>query len=160
MPSPSQPIPSLGLGTWDLRGADCVRAVREALEIGYRHIDTAQMYENEREVGRGLSESDVEREHVFVTTKLWYDSLTGKAVPAQFDKSLKRLGNDYVDLLLIHSSEFARVSRFTRWRAVRRRHQQRDARHSPERRPQLARRARFDRLASVAMVWALAVVPG
>lgn len=95
-------IPLLGLGTWDLRDRDCVRAVREALEIGYRHIDTAQMYENEREVGRGLSESDVEREHVFVTTKLWYDSLTRKAVPAQFEKSLKRLGCDYVDLLLIH----------------------------------------------------------
>ena len=55
-----RPIPLLGLGTWDLRGVECVRSVREALDIGYRHVDTAQMYENEREVGRGLSESGVD----------------------------------------------------------------------------------------------------
>ena len=95
-------IPSLGLGTWDLRGADCVRAVREALDIGYRHLDTAQMYENEREVGRGLSESGVDREQVFVTTKLWLDNLTRKAVPSSFEESLKRLATEYVNLLLIH----------------------------------------------------------
>lgn len=100
--STSLRIPLLGLGTWDLRGSTCVRAVREALELGYRHVDTAQMYENESEVGRALRESGVERANVFVTTKLWRDSLTREAVRASFEDSLKRLGTDYVDLLLIH----------------------------------------------------------
>ena len=100
--SETQSIPLLGLGTWDFRGADCVRAVREALDIGYRHVDTAQMYENEREVGRGLSESGVDREQVFVTTKLWLDNLTRNAVSSSFEESLERLATEYVDLLLIH----------------------------------------------------------
>ena len=98
----ARPLPLLGLGTWDLRGVECVRSVREALDIGYRHIDTAQMYENEREVGRGLSESDVDRSQVFVTTKLWLDNLTRSAVASSFEESLKRLAIEYVDLLLIH----------------------------------------------------------
>lgn len=98
----ARPIPLLGLGTWDLRGAECVRSVREALDIGYRHVDTAQMYENEREVGRGLSESDVERDDLFVTTKLWLDNLTRRAVASSFEESLRRLAMEYVDLLLIH----------------------------------------------------------
>ena len=97
-----RPIPLLGLGTWDLRGVECVRSVREALDIGYRHVDTAQMYENEREVGRGLSESGVDREQLFVTTKLWLENLTRSAVPSSFERSLKRLTMEYVDLLLIH----------------------------------------------------------
>ncbi len=100
--SATHPPPLLGLGTWDLRGAECVRAVHEALDIGYRHVDTAQMYENEREVGRGLSESGVDREQLFVTTKLWLDNLTRKALPSSFEESLKRLATEYVDLLLIH----------------------------------------------------------
>jgi 2,5-diketo-D-gluconate reductase B len=95
-------IPPVGLGTWDLRGNDCLRAVREALELGYRHVDTAQMYENEREVGRGLKESRVPREDVFLTTKLWTDSLTRKAVPKATEQCLQRLETDYVDLLLVH----------------------------------------------------------
>ena len=95
-------IPPAGLGTWDLRGKDCVRAVHEALELGYRHVDTAQMYENEREVGRGLRDSRVPRDEVFLTTKLWIDSLTRKAVPKATEECLKRLATEYVDLLLIH----------------------------------------------------------
>ncbi|HSF19971.1 MAG TPA: aldo/keto reductase [Vicinamibacteria bacterium] len=95
-------MPLLGLGTWDLRGAECVRAVAEALELGYRHIDTARMYENEREVGRGIRDSPVERDAIFVTTKLWRDSLTRAAVPRSVEESLRRLATDYVDLLLIH----------------------------------------------------------
>lgn len=95
-------IPLLGLGTWDLRGDACTRSVREALEIGYRHVDTAQMYENEQEVGRGLSESDIERGEIFLTTKLWTNNLTREAVASSFESSLKRLGTEYVDLLLIH----------------------------------------------------------
>jgi 2,5-diketo-D-gluconate reductase B len=95
-------IPALGLGTWDLRGNDCVRAVRDAIEIGYRHIDTAEMYENEKDVGRGVRESGAPRGGLFVTTKLWTDHLTRSAVPRSLEASLKRLGMDYVDLLLIH----------------------------------------------------------
>ncbi|HXV65396.1 MAG TPA: aldo/keto reductase [Vicinamibacteria bacterium] len=95
-------IPLLGLGTWDLRGSECVRTVAEALELGYRHIDTAQMYENEREIGRAIQDSPVDRDAVFVTTKLWRDSLTRAAVHRSVEESLRRLATDYVDLLLIH----------------------------------------------------------
>jgi len=95
-------IPAIGLGTWDLRGGPCVRAVRDALDIGYRHIDTAEMYENEREVGRGIKESGIPRDEIFLTTKLWTDHLTARTVPKSAEASLKRLGLDFVDLLLIH----------------------------------------------------------
>lgn len=95
-------VPPLGLGTWDLRGTDCVRVVRAALDIGYRHLDTAQMYGNECEVGRGLAESGVDREQVFLTTKLWRDNLAPRMVALSFNESLEELGVDYVDLLLIH----------------------------------------------------------
>ena len=64
-------IPLLGLGTWDLRGRVCARVVEQALRLGYRHIDTAEMYDNEREVGEGLRASGVKRNDVFVTTKIW-----------------------------------------------------------------------------------------
>ena len=64
-------IPLVGLGTWDLRGRACARMVEEALRLGYRHIDTAEMYDNEREVGEGLRASGVQRDEVFVTTKVW-----------------------------------------------------------------------------------------
>lgn len=70
--------------------------------MGYRHIDTAQVYENEREVGRGLKESRVPREDLFLTTKPWLDNLSRKAVPKSTDECLARLATDYVDLLLIH----------------------------------------------------------
>src|SRR5882724_7108040 len=64
-------IPAIGLGTWELRGRQCARIVEQALKLGYRHIDTAQVYENEREVGDGLRASGVRRDDVFVTTKVW-----------------------------------------------------------------------------------------
>lgn len=95
-------LPPIGVGTWDLRGRDCERAVREALDIGYRHVDTAEMYENEAEVGRALKESGIDRESVFLTTKIWRDHLRERAVPRALDASLARLETDYVDLLLIH----------------------------------------------------------
>ena len=63
-------IPALGLGTWDLQGDSCINIVQEALEIGYRHIDGASMYENEIEVGKGIINSNVDREDIFVTTKI------------------------------------------------------------------------------------------
>jgi diketogulonate reductase-like aldo/keto reductase len=93
-------IPLLGLGVWQIpNGPTSVNAVRWALELGYRHIDTAQAYGNEESVGRALTESGVARDEVFITTKFW----PGANDPvAEAEKSLKRLGIDYVDLYLIH----------------------------------------------------------
>src|SRR5207253_5344284 len=64
-------IPAIGLGTWELRGRTCARLVEQALRLGYRHVDTAQVYENEREVGEGLRASGMKRDQVFLTTKIW-----------------------------------------------------------------------------------------
>ena len=95
-------IPALGLGTWDLNGEVCVRAVHAGLEMGYRHIDTARMYGNEAEVGRGLRDSGVDRGEVFLTTKIWPDDLAAADVARCVEDSLRTLATDYVDLLLIH----------------------------------------------------------
>ena len=95
-------IPTLGLGTWGLRGEDCAAAVRTALEAGYRHLDTASMYGNEEAVGAGLRASGVAREEVFVTTKVWYEDLAPADLRRSAEASLRRLGLSRVDLLLIH----------------------------------------------------------
>ena len=95
-------IPSIGLGTWDLRGEACTQAVSSAIALGYRHIDTARMYQNEHAVGRAIGGSTIARENLFLTTKLWLDELTESAVPRAVDDSLTKLQTDYVDLLLIH----------------------------------------------------------
>src|SRR6266446_2456304 len=93
-------IPLLGLGVWQVpNGSTTVNAVRWALELGYRHIDTAQVYGNEESVGRALRESGVPRDQVFITTK-FNPSRKDPAVEAQ--RSLQRLGTDYVDLYLVH----------------------------------------------------------
>ena len=93
-------IPLIGLGVWQIPdGPDCVEAVRTALELGYRHIDTAQAYGNEKSVGQGLGESGVPRDEVFITTKFF----PGHQDPAaEIERSLRRLGTDYVDLYIIH----------------------------------------------------------
>lgn len=96
------PIPSLGFGTWQIKGQDCVHGVREALNLGYRHIDTAQAYENEAEVGQGLKASGVAREQIWLTTKVWISSLEPKAIVTSTEESLRKLGVDHVDLLLVH----------------------------------------------------------
>jgi 2,5-diketo-D-gluconate reductase B len=95
-------IPSLGLGTWRLSGKECVRAVERALALGYRHIDTAQMYANEGEVGRGMRNSGVYREHVFLVTKVRTSRFSHDDVLRSTRESLKKLQTDYVDLLLMH----------------------------------------------------------
>jgi diketogulonate reductase-like aldo/keto reductase len=95
-------IPSLGLGTWNLRGDACAEAVQHALKVGYRHIDTAAMYENEEAVGAGLKASGIDREDIFVTTKVWYTDLAPGDLEWAAEASLKRLGLSQVDLLLIH----------------------------------------------------------
>ena len=96
----SHKIPLLGLGVWQVPdGPECVNAVRSALDLGYHHIDTAQAYGNEESVGRALAESGVAREKVFVTTKF---NPGGKKPAVEAERSLKRLGLDYVDLYIIH----------------------------------------------------------
>lgn len=95
-------IPALGLGTWQLEGSDCSDIVERALRMGYRHIDTAQMYGNEEQVGLGLKNSRIERKNIFLTTKVWYESFQGDQLKASVDKSLRKLKTDYLDLLLLH----------------------------------------------------------
>ena len=97
-------IPQIGVGTWTLRGETARRNVRLALEAGFRHIDTAQGYENEKEVGQGIADSGVPRQEIFVTTKVNTGIMRqGKqAVIDSIDESLSKLNMDYIDLLLIH----------------------------------------------------------
>jgi len=100
-------IPSIGLGTWELRGRKCRRVVRKALEIGYRHIDAAAMYENESEVGSGIADSSVDRKEIFLTTKINTIEVNNEGIVDAFHKSLSDLKTDYVDLLLIHWPAFS-----------------------------------------------------
>jgi 2,5-diketo-D-gluconate reductase B len=95
-------IPAIGLGTWELRGRGCARLVEQALKLGYRHIDTAQVYENEREVGEGLRASGVKRDDVFVTTKVWTTHFAPNDLERSTKESLARLRLSEVDLLLLH----------------------------------------------------------
>ena len=95
-------VPALGLGTWLLTGADCVEGVRDALELGYRHLDTARAYGNERGVGEGLRASGVPREEVFLTTKVSPNDAAPHRVRASCEASLADLGVRQVDLLLLH----------------------------------------------------------
>jgi 2,5-diketo-D-gluconate reductase B len=95
-------IPAIGLGTWELRGRACARLVEQALKLGYRHIDTAQVYENEREVGEGLRASGVRRDEVFVTTKVWTTHFAPNDLERSTKESLARLRLSEVDLLLLH----------------------------------------------------------
>jgi 2,5-diketo-D-gluconate reductase B len=95
-------IPAIGLGTWELRGRACARLVEQALRLGYRHIDTAQVYENEREVGEGLRASRVKRDDVFVTTKVWTNHFAPNDLERSTRESLTKLRLSEVDLLLLH----------------------------------------------------------
>src|SRR5436190_12088442 len=93
-------MPLVGLGTWQMIGSRCYHAVRHALDVGYRHIDTATMYRNERHIGRAVSDSAIPRQELFITTKL----APGDAGHPRrtLEASLRALGTDYVDLWLIH----------------------------------------------------------
>jgi diketogulonate reductase-like aldo/keto reductase len=95
-------IPAIGLGTWPMKGEEAARAVASALKTGYRAVDTAAMYGNEEAVGEGLRASGVPRADVFVTSKVWYTDLAPGALQRSAEASLKRLGLEQVDLLLIH----------------------------------------------------------
>lgn len=95
-------IPKIGLGTWRMEGSTCRNAVATAIDLGYRHIDTAQAYGNERQVGQAIENANVAREDVFLTTKVWPMHRKYDAITDSIHESLARLGTEYVDLLLIH----------------------------------------------------------
>ena len=99
-------MPLLGFGTWQIRGQECYDAVRKALDVGYRHIDTATVYRNEDQVGRALADSGIPRDEVFVTTKVPPRADDPRRT---LDESLRNLGTDSVDLWLIHWTEGGRV---------------------------------------------------
>ena len=96
-------IPKLGLGTWFIDDGDAARVVRDAVEIGYRHIDTARAYGNEAGVGEGVRTSGIERSELFVTTKLAAELKSYDEAAAGIDESLTNLGLDYADMMIIHS---------------------------------------------------------
>ena len=95
-------IPILGLGTWQLTGKKCREAVKNAIELGYNHIDTAWIYDNQEEVGKAIKESKIKRENLFVTSKVWTENLKYEEVLEQCKETLEQLGLDYLDLYLIH----------------------------------------------------------
>ena len=102
LPIPGAQIPAIGLGTFRLTGASAVDSISTALALGYRHLDTAAMYDNEKEVGEGLRASGVKRDEVFITTKVWTTDIAKGDLQASAQASLSRLKLDQVDLLLIH----------------------------------------------------------
>lgn len=99
-------IPCIGLGTWTLKGDECAHIVSQGIKAGYRHIDTAAMYDNEQAVGEGLragiAASGLGRDDIFVTTKVWFTDIGAGALETSAENSLEKLGLDQVDLLLIH----------------------------------------------------------
>jgi diketogulonate reductase-like aldo/keto reductase len=99
------PIPKLGLGTWFIDDGEAAQAVRDAVEIGYRNIDTAQAYGNERGVGEGVRTSGLAREELFVSTKLAAETKNFEEASAAIDRSLATMGLDHLDLMLIHSPQ-------------------------------------------------------
>jgi 2,5-diketo-D-gluconate reductase A len=111
-------IPQVGLGVWQTSAGDAPKAVKAALDAGYRHVDTAAIYENEAGVGDGLRASGVKRDEIFVTTKLWNDAQGYDATLKAYDQSLKRLGLDYVDLYLIHWPSPHRKLYVESWKAL------------------------------------------
>jgi diketogulonate reductase-like aldo/keto reductase len=115
-------IPLLGFGVFQITDpTECERSVVEAIQTGYNHIDTAASYQNEEAVGRGIKESGVAREKLFITTKLWIQSNGYEGTLRAFENSLKRLQLDYIDLYLIHQP-FGDV--YGEWRAMEELHQQ------------------------------------
>ena len=109
-------IPQLGFGVFKVDPDKTGRIVRDALDVGYRHLDTAKIYHNEEGVGHAVKESGLDRSELFITTKLWNDDQTN-ALEA-FDKSLARLGTDYVDLYLIHWPTPERDTYLDAWRSL------------------------------------------
>lgn len=98
-------IPKLGLGTWMIPDADAESAVKSAIALGYRHIDTAQAYENESGVGKGIKNCGLARNEIFVTSKVAAENKTYESAAKSIDQSLKVMGLDYIDMMIIHSPQ-------------------------------------------------------
>lgn len=120
-------IPKMGLGTWMIPDGEAAEAVRQAVAIGYRHIDTAQAYQNERGVGEGVRTCGIDRSRLFITTKIAAEHKTYADAAASIDTSLQQLGLDYIDLMIIHApqpwAEFRGAKRYFKenrevWRAL------------------------------------------
>lgn len=95
-------VPALGFGTYQLQGETCRQSVRAALEVGFRHVDTARMYDNEKQVGAGIRDAAIDRGELFLTSKVWRESLAPEQIESEVDASLNDLGTDHLDLALIH----------------------------------------------------------
>lgn len=112
-------IPSIGFGTSLVTGKECIRIIKDAIDIGYRHIDTASVYENEIEIGKAIKESKIDRKDLFITSKVWKDSMGYDNTLKSFDNSLKNLDLEYLDLFLIHwpNNSDKNINKET-WRAL------------------------------------------
>ena len=97
-------IPQVGLGTWRLEKEECYETVLNALKIGYRHIDTAEIYFNQKEIGRAIKDSGINREEIFITTKVWPNNYKKEKIRKSVEKSLEQLSTDYIDLVLLHKN--------------------------------------------------------
>ncbi len=95
-------IPLLGLGTWELTGQECIDTVEAAIHLGYRHLDTAHIYNNEEQVGQGVKQSNADRQELFITTKVSTHNLDPDSLVRSTENSLVKMKTDYIDLLLIH----------------------------------------------------------
>ena len=98
----SRSVPALGLGTFRLTGPETIDIIRQGIESGYRHIDTAQLYENEKEIGQGIINSGVSREEIYLVTKVWPSNFHKNRFIPSVEESIRKLKTDFVDLLLIH----------------------------------------------------------
>ena len=108
-------MPKLGFGVFQVSGDETARCIQDAIEVGYRHIDTAQSYMNESEVGQGIRDSGIDRSELFVTTKVWIEHYGYAEARESVENSLRKLGLDYLDLVLLHQP-FADV--YGSWRAA------------------------------------------
>lgn len=95
-------IPQIGFGTSLIEGEECIKNIKNALDAGYRHIDTAAAYKNEKEIGQAIRESNIPREEIFITSKVWKDSMGYEKTMKSFNKTLTDLNTEYIDLFLIH----------------------------------------------------------
>lgn len=112
-------IPKIGFGTWQIPdGEEAYNSVAHALKVGYTHVDTAQIYRNEVSVGKAIADSDLAREDIFLTTKVWNDKHDYELAKASIDESLQKLGVDYVDLLLIHWPNPKALRENDAWKAM------------------------------------------